>query len=346
MPNPFFFGGLVKHESYFVGRRNELRRIFAALEIAHTGQLQSYSVVGARRIGKSSLLYHVAQAHHRYLRHPAAYGFAYVDATDARCETQAGLLGYILDSLHIAHDQPLSLAAFTQALERLGEARVSPVVCLDEFERLLKHPDQFPDAFFDGLRALMSANRIAFVTASHTSLAALSREGKLTSPFFNVFTLLELGELSDAEADELTDRGFACDRLFSATERQWMRRAGGTHPMKLQIAGSLLYEAKASRRVDWRALERDYRAQIEFVFGKPPAHWRGWVARALETVRLLPHDIGRAILELLGRGDKASDRSQWLIGFAVIVLVLAVAFGWIGLDAIRDWFQVLTGTKK
>ena len=55
MSNPFYYGGRVEPDQ-FVGRQSELRRIFAALEIAHTGQMQSVSVVGPRRIGKSSLL--------------------------------------------------------------------------------------------------------------------------------------------------------------------------------------------------------------------------------------------------------------------------------------------------
>jgi len=51
MPNPFYYGGHVSPEQ-FVGRKAELARIFSALEVAHSGQMQSVSVVGPRRIGK------------------------------------------------------------------------------------------------------------------------------------------------------------------------------------------------------------------------------------------------------------------------------------------------------
>ncbi len=69
MPNPFYYGGRVAPDQ-FIGRQAELRRIFAGLEVAHTGQVQSFAVVGPRCIGKSSLLYYVAQRYARYLQMP------------------------------------------------------------------------------------------------------------------------------------------------------------------------------------------------------------------------------------------------------------------------------------
>jgi len=61
MSNPFYYGGHVQPDQ-FVGRKAELRRIFSALETAHTGQLQSVSVVGPRRIGVSMLRCRVQNA--------------------------------------------------------------------------------------------------------------------------------------------------------------------------------------------------------------------------------------------------------------------------------------------
>lgn len=43
MPNPFVYGPPIHDPARFVGREVELRRIFATLETAHTGQLQSVS---------------------------------------------------------------------------------------------------------------------------------------------------------------------------------------------------------------------------------------------------------------------------------------------------------------
>ena len=70
MSNPFFYGGRITDPAQFVGREAELRRIFAALETAHEGQAQHISVLGPRRMGKSSLLLHVTQTYQQRLRHP------------------------------------------------------------------------------------------------------------------------------------------------------------------------------------------------------------------------------------------------------------------------------------
>lgn len=67
MPNPFFFAGKITDPRHFVGREKELKRIFGYLDTAHTGQIQHASVVGERRIGKSSLLYHISQVYDNYL---------------------------------------------------------------------------------------------------------------------------------------------------------------------------------------------------------------------------------------------------------------------------------------
>ena len=72
MPNPFFFGGHITDPAKFVGRKAELRRIAALLETAHTGQMQSVSIVGERRIGKSSLLFHLKQVYPQWLTQPDA----------------------------------------------------------------------------------------------------------------------------------------------------------------------------------------------------------------------------------------------------------------------------------
>ena len=98
MPNPFFYGGRVNPEQ-FVGRSAELQRIFAGLEVTHTGQMQSFSVVGPRRIGKSSLLFYIANKYARDLTQAAQYRFGYFELSDAHCRTLDGLLDGILKQL-------------------------------------------------------------------------------------------------------------------------------------------------------------------------------------------------------------------------------------------------------
>ena len=278
MPNPFFYGGRVEPDQ-FIGRRAELQRIFAGLEVAHTGQMQSFSVVGPRRIGKSSLLYYVAQRYARYLHDAAPYRFAYIELQDAHCHTLTGLLDGILKQLgagQLVGNAP-PLGEFQDAILALKARGILPVVCLDEFEELTHRREQFTFDFYESLRYLMNQHALAFITASKVPLIDLAQTLGYTSPFFNIFTHLTLGEFTDDEARELLARGADCDRAFTPTEQNELLLLAGKHPYKLQLAGSFLYLAKGeSGAVDWAELRRAFVTQLQNV---------GLEANAARTLR-------------------------------------------------------------
>ncbi|MEW5869568.1 MAG: ATP-binding protein [Chloroflexota bacterium] len=341
--NPFFYGAGIKDRRYFVGRAAELRRIFAGLETAASGQVQHTAVVGPRRIGKSSLLYHLAQPETcgAQLRRPGAYRFVYVDLDDARCHTQPALLGHILGQLALPVPPQPSMQSFQEALAGLCQRRAPlPVLCLDEFEHLASRKAHFPDEFFTAWRSLGSAGLAAFVTASCQPLYALFEQGGLTSPFHNIFDLLELGELSQAEALQLAQRGLACDRPFTLEECQRLLKLAGRQPYRLQLAGSLLYQAKDGRAgVDWRALERAYRRQVDFAFGAARQP-RPWLPRALGGLAGSPRLLGRLVLDLL-KYDKAAESTAWLVGFGLLVLAALLLLGVLDPRALAGGFQNL-----
>ena len=125
MPTPFFFDGHITDPDQFVGRKAELRRIASLLETAHTGQMQSVSIVGERRIGKSSLLFHLKQTYPQWLSQPACYCFAYIDLQSARHDTLSDLLNGILKEL-LACAHPADRAGENALLARkAGEASLA-----------------------------------------------------------------------------------------------------------------------------------------------------------------------------------------------------------------------------
>jgi len=274
MSNPFFYSGRIENPDYFVGREAELRRIFSALETAHTGQLQHVSVIGPRGMGKSSLLYHVTQIYGQHLLIPRVYRFIYVDLDDAHCQTQAGFLDFILDQLKLSHPPRVTLESFQERIERTQQREnFWPVLCLDEFEHIIQRKAEFPDDFFNALHRLGATNQLAFLTASETPLGQLAQQGDLTSPFFNIFQILELGKFTDDEADTLVQRSQKSDQPFTPKESEQVLNLADCHPTKLQIAASELYNAKSSgTKVSRRAWQSAYQQQIEHIFGETPAH--------------------------------------------------------------------------
>jgi len=251
MPNPFFYGGPITEPQKFFGRKREFRVIFGRLS---TTPPQSVSVVGERRIGRTSLLYHLTQVYSQWLTDAERYLFAYVDLQSARCHTRAGLLAKMLEALlqqarldrrsddgqwlthlreRISEGEAIDLPCFGEALERIKALGYRSVICLDEFEKLTARPQEFGDDLLDSWRNMAQFGHIAFITASKVPLELLSRTGRLTSPFFNIFAQVPLGELELDEARELITQ--PSDRPFtqvarSEAELAWLPDDPGTLP--------------------------------------------------------------------------------------------------------------------
>ena len=140
--------------------------------------------------------------------------------------------------------------------------------------------------------------------------------------------------------------GAECDTPLSLADQRHMRELGGLHPYKLQLAGSLIYQAKQNGAdVDWKRVEQDFTQQVNATFRHEP-NAPAPKPSALKTILMgivtLPRTLGRAALDLIGKHD-SYESSQWLVGFLVIALVLAVLFGFLKMDALQSWLGTLTG---
>ena len=97
-------------------------------------------------------------------------------------------------------------------------------VLFDNFELLTQNPE-VPLEFYSYLRSLANSYRIAYVTTSHGSLQSLCvRQDICESPFFNIFTNLELKGFSEVETAELI-----AAYGISADPKQGFKLCGG-HP--------------------------------------------------------------------------------------------------------------------
>ena len=87
--NPYLNRSMIRAVDQFFGRQREVERIMSRLG---SDPPQSISIVGARRAGKSSLLWHIAQAeiHARYLDAPGRYVFLLFDFQGQQHLDQSG----------------------------------------------------------------------------------------------------------------------------------------------------------------------------------------------------------------------------------------------------------------
>src|SRR5262249_36728536 len=154
----------------------------------------SSSIVGKRRAGKTWLL--------EYLQLLApdelglVYRIGYIDATHPRSQTQADFVQSVLENLNIPVDPGLQpLMRLSQGVHILRGLGITPVLCIDEFERLSKNRAEFGLEFFEAIRALAQDNKngLILVTASMSNLTKLI--GDLigpTSPLINIVELVSI----------------------------------------------------------------------------------------------------------------------------------------------------------
>ena len=302
--NPFFHRGPIRQRGYFCGRADDIGQ---SLSLARNGQ--NVALVGQRRIGKTSLLFHIADplVYEAYSLREGEHLFVYLDATELGYLSAAQILGLLLD--HLASALPpaghahslirpppdgVSYRTFREAIRRLTEAGLKPIYLLDEFESLAENPHLGP-RFFSGLRALSSQFDLSFITASRESLLRLTyaHAETLSSPFFNTFANLQLGLFSESEARGLVETvaGQAGLELPLPSTDACLELAG-PHPLLLQIAAFHAVElwnqgdwpatGPISLRVEWR---RRFMAEAESHF---EYYWRHLTDKDRYALATLP----------------------------------------------------------
>ena len=248
MSNPYVSRGPVRDPAMFFGREHELNEVAAFLR----GN-QSVSIVGSRKIGKTSLLFHL-------MRPTAGLGldetflFVYLDCEVLGEGSHEEIFGQfaveIAEALHErglppepaleeATDKPGRLA-FERAVRRLNQRNLRLILLLDEFERLSTNPNLDVN-FFNALRSAAGRYHLAYVTASARPLIQLTYSGKsqeiLSSPFFNIFAPLFLGLLSEAEARQLIRQpSQASGTPLTPEVENFIYELVGGHPLALQVA--------------------------------------------------------------------------------------------------------------
>ncbi len=335
-PCPFIAGPRIIDLRLFVGRKDELDYIATHM----TGvQPISVNVVGERRIGKSSLLYHFFQTWEQRVQDPSRYVVVYLSLQNASSESREGFYQAIVRELLSrpsvqASDiltSALSLSSFehstfARALEQCKQNNMLPVLCLDEFEMLLKYTNEFDDTFYDHLRSLLDNNMLMLVLASCKSLDVYREKHSLTSSFFNLGHVLPLGDLTEPAATDLVrlpaSTVSGAQAALSIEEQRQARQWGGRHPYLLQLAGSSLCHARRrGKAITWARGQFDAERRRLFEPASPIPYWWTPLRWLLWS---LPIRLGRLSKYIRENFD---DFKAWITGIVIIVAFLLVVVG-------------------
>lgn len=245
--NPFIFGKPILDPACFFGRKQEVKQAFDYLHSA-----QNISVVGERRIGKTSFL--------KYISHPdilVEHGFdkrksifVYVDLQSlASNATPADFWGRLLtdiqsqasrnhsreDAQQTTVEEQAQLRSIENIIDRLHAKGVRVFLLLDEIEKT----KSFGNVFFENLRSLSGHHGLTLMIASRSGLEEMGSSEDSSSSFFNIFATIQLSCFTLRAAEELIDRslhGADANAQFEREEKELAYSLSGLYPFFLQMA--------------------------------------------------------------------------------------------------------------
>jgi tRNA A-37 threonylcarbamoyl transferase component Bud32 len=276
--NPYLSRGPVRSQEMFFGRACELREIANFLK----GN-QSVSIVGPRKIGKTSLLFHLMRPRiSEELEIAGGTLICYLDCEVLGGESStevfqqfAAELRAEVESRGLPEEPALESAclspsrlAFEGAVRALNRRGLQVVLILDEFERLSANP-RLDVNFFNALRSIAGRFQLVFLTASASPLIELTYSGRsqeiLSSPFFNIFAPIFLGLLPEADARDLIFKPSArAGKPFPLEMQNFLYEYSGGHPLILQVACFHAFTLSVYRDEIRRRTAQEMQAHFEY----------------------------------------------------------------------------------
>lgn len=256
--NPFTFGNPISTPGRFYGRQAEIRQVLnRLLSSVH----ESTSIVGERRIGKTSLLKYLANPEiaPRLGLTPDRFCLIYIDFQGLTDITPDRFWRRVLAMMARTICDP-SLAPEIEVLCRrecfdlfdledlcgsIAARGLTIVLLLDEFEYVTQNPN-FRSDFFGGLRALAIHRDLPLVTSTRRELVDLCHSDEIKgSPFFNIFANVILRSFDQDEVSALLHGYTAATRpQFTEADASFVASLSGRYPFFVQMAGYYLFEAK------------------------------------------------------------------------------------------------------
>jgi DNA-binding winged helix-turn-helix (wHTH) protein len=292
--NPFFHRGPIRDVAYFHNRRRESKLI---LEMLSKGQ--SVSITGPRKIGKTSLLFHISQPQtmQQYGLDLASHLVVYFDCQGLGSLKLEEFYALILEEIAsqaaqqghppINPERPASHLEFERVLRKAFDQKLKLALLLDEFELVGENRDLGTE-LLSGLRALATKFDIAYLIVSQHPLVAFTEH---FAPFFNIFIPLKIGLFDESESREMIEKSLMkAGATFPSEVINHVLELGGRHPFFLQVASYWALELQATKEAsleskDLHILAQTMRAQVESHF---EYYWRQLTSQEQYILAALP----------------------------------------------------------
>ncbi|MGD2246778.1 MAG: AAA-like domain-containing protein [Candidatus Methanofastidiosia archaeon] len=244
--NPFNFSKPVRGDNFF-NREKEVDTAMGFLK-----KLQSFSIVGERRIGKTSFLDYILSEDvlKEYNIDPDAYILVYfnmgnlydinkkifIEAIVKKIEKQTKIKIKSIDIFE----------KFSVLVDKLAPNGKNLVIALDEVEIIEPILDV---NFSHWLRAIFQRQNAMAITASQKTVGGID-PNSLSSPLFNIFGNLFLGLFEREETENMIKGMFQRGEInLKKDEIDFLADLSGGNPYLIQFLGFHYYEKRINNRV-------------------------------------------------------------------------------------------------
>lgn len=254
--SPFIIGNMITEPTKFHGRRRECEEILSRLR-----KMESTSIVGPRRIGKSSVAYFIYKVGVGELGED--YEFVWMDGQSNHSTSVRHFCNAIARASSLIYEPGQDLSSCLINLEDAIKGHPKKLILIiNEFE-MLTDPTrevEFGIPFYNTLRFLAEQGFCALITTSYIPLKELCKHILgVTSPFYNIFEQVMLQHFTTDEADSFLVQ--AHDGVnFSADEVGFIQKRvkAYQHPLVLQVAADAVFKNRYQG-----CLEQALSSQIE-----------------------------------------------------------------------------------
>ena len=320
MDNPYVYQEPILGQDGFFNRSSEITRISSRVA---SDRPQSVSIVGGPRMGKTSLVNLLCDpvSQSEFLGDPAQYVcprlslgaqsadspdefFALFDAELRRCE---------LPGMKPDYD------GFNDFVKGLMQEGKKLVVYFDDFGHITGNSN-FPLDFFSFMRSVANNYDVGYVTTSHASLHKLSHNQDIEeSPFFNIFTTVNLEPFRAADARRLVEEPASRVGSPFTDETEWILKLGGGFPYLLQLTAAIAFERRMGcdqEKLEQLAFDeaRDFLQSIWDEFSEPERE----VALAISAGNGIDHRYEYAAESLERRGLVTQNGSGYGFGIGLM----------------------------
>ncbi len=251
--NPFEFGRPVKGKDFY-NRREEIETAIGFIK-----NLQCFSVVGERRIGKTSFLQHLLseEVFREHAIDPRDYILIYINVGSLHEITKNTFIETIIKKIRekfpVKIEHKDIFEELVTYMEKIAFEGKNLVLAFDEFECIAPILDS--SSFSHWLRFIFLSSHVMAITASRTTIGELEKCGDSASPLSNVFGNLFLGLFRRTETENMIKELFEKGGIgLDEQEIAFLADLSGGNPYFIQLIGFHYYEEK--RRIQLGNVDR------------------------------------------------------------------------------------------